>query len=182
MSSLRNAYHRVAPNEQSILLRNATIDGDPAGDADANVTGTLIAPIDFFIAPLATQRFEIVQATIEVSDGGNPSIDDYGSITGPLANGVQFFIEQQTVQVPFGNPVKTNRELINLGPITQAIQFAGSIQVRTYTFNVWEHAREGVFIDGDVGGRFGIKIQDDLAMLVNHTITFKGNIQVKVAS
>ncbi len=178
MSSLKQSYGRLTNNEISILLRNMTDDGDPAGNADADVDGS-ITPVEFFIQPLPTTAFEVVQVTVEISDAGNPGLNDFGNIVGPLANGVQFFIDQKGSRLLFGNPIKTNRSLIGLGPIVQRLPFQGGVEVGTFTFNVFEHAKQGILLSGNTNDKFGIIIQDNLLALEAHTVVVKGNIRLE---
>ena len=177
MSSLRNSYYNLTKTEQSILLRDMTLDGSPAGNPNANVDGS-VTPVKFYITPSANQDIEVVQVGIEVSDSGNPGLDDYGNIAGPLLNGIQFFVEVDGVEVNVFNPLTSNRELINLGPVVERAAFSGSTVVNLYSFNAWQHAKSGLMIRGDRNEKFGVKINDNLSSLIAHTFVVKGNIRL----
>lgn len=172
MSSLRNAYGQVS-GTRGIVLRSATVDGIIGNDNNAAVNGA-ITPVKLWVQPLVNQIFKLSLTTVSLSDGGNPGLDDYGSIVGPLPNGIQFFIELKGQEILFGPPIESNRELINRAPILQEVQFAGSIRLRTHTFNLLDHTIATVNLDGSTNDKFGIIIQDDLSSLSAHNFTIKG--------
>lgn len=175
MSELKNSYG-VITGSTGIVLSAASIDGLVTGNSSANTDGS-ITPVKFYIQPDINLIYNLSFVSIEISDSGNPAIDDYGSITGPLANGIQFFLEINGVETDFGMAIKTNRELITLGPATQQLSFSGSTKVTTYGFDVLEHApRSSVIrLSGDTFDKFGFIVQDDLSSLIEHTLTIKGS-------
>jgi len=177
MSSLRNAYSRVTDSEAGILLRAMTDDGIIGTNSNAAVDGSS-TPVKFFIQPLQTTEFLVSQVAIEISSSGNPGIDDYGSITGPLTNGLQFFTEIDGVEADFGGPLKSNREVIQLFPNFQEVMFAGSIELRVYTFDVLAHSKSPIRLNGNTFDKFGVIVQDNLSSLVDHSISCKGNIRL----
>ena len=172
MSSLRQSYGRVS-DTKGIVLRSATDDGIIGLNHDAAVDGS-ITPVKFWVQPLPNEFFELTKTTVGISDSGNPSVQDYGSIVGPLANGIQFFIELNGQEILFGPPIDSNVELINRAPEVQEIQFSGSVRLRVHTFDLLDHTSRGVTLNGATNDKFGVVIRDDLSSLVTHTFTIKG--------
>lgn len=176
MSSLRNSYSRITDSELGIVLRAMTDDGVLGTNANAAVNGS-ITPVDFWVQPPPTTEFVLNRLAIEVSDGGNPGLDDYGAITGPLPNGIQFFIERDTVKEDFGGPITSNREIVSIFPEVEILPFAGSIQLRLYSFDVFTHSNSPVVLQGNTNDKFGVTIQDNLLTLANHSFSVKGNVR-----
>lgn len=179
MSSLRDSYSMISGN-RGFILRSATDNGIVGGDDKANVNGSII-PVKFWVQPEINEIFELVFASIEISDSGNPGLDDYGSIVGPLTNGIQFFVEVNGFEVTFGEPIKSNRELVNLGPISQQLSFSGSTKITTHSFNILDHAPQtaAVKLNGSTNDKFGFIVQDNLLSLLEHTLTIKGSSLIK---
>lgn len=177
MSSLRNSYSRVTDSEAGILLRAMSDDGIVGGNSSSNVNGSSTA-VKFWVEPLPTTEFLISQASIEISSAGNPGLNDYGSITGPLANGLQFFTEIEGVETPFGDPLKSNREVVTLFPRFLEVTFAGSIELRIFGFDVLTHSKSPVRLNGNTNDKFGVIIQDNLLALAAHSVSVKGNIRL----
>ncbi len=178
MSSLRNTYSQITGTEVSTLLRIMTLDGDPMGDGDMAVDGS-ITPVEFFIQPSVGLQFHSTITSIEVSDSGTPVLEDYGSITGPLANGIQFFIDFNGVITDIFAPIKSNRDLLNLAPDLSRADFAGNQSVEIYTFDIKRHSDSFVNLYSSTADRFGVRIQDDLTSLEAHSVTVKGNIRLR---
>lgn len=178
MSSLRNTYSQITGTEISILLRSMTKDGDPMGDADMAVDGSSV-PVEFFIRPEAGLQFISSITSIEVSDSGSPVLDDYGSITGPLTNGIQFFLDIDGVVTDILAPIKSNRELLNLAPVLTRQDYAGNQSLEIYTFDTRLHSNAPVVLNSASGDRFGIRVQDDLSSLIAHSIVTKGTMLLR---
>lgn len=178
MSSLRDTYSQITNTEVSVLLRSMTLDGDPAGDANMAVDGS-ITPVEFFITPSAGTQFHSSITSIEVSDSGSPVLSDYGSISGPLTNGIQFFLDIGGVITDIFAPIKSNRDLLNLAPALTRQNFAGNQSLEIYTFDTRLHSNAPVVLNSATGDRFGVRIQDDLTMLIEHSVVTKGNIRLR---
>lgn len=178
MSSLRNSYDRVSYT-RGFFLRNLTLTGEFGGGEDANVNGS-VTPVEFFVAPAANQTFLIEALHIILSDAGNPSVDGYGNIAGPLANGTQIFAELNNNVVNLGSPLVDNQLFLSLGELKPRVSFSGNIQVAQYdiTFppplNVNDFS--GLQLFGERGDRFGIRVQDDLTTLQSHVFTATGRV------
>ena len=178
MSSLKAAYYNIARTQPSILLRNLTDDGLPEGNSNSNVNGS-VTPVEFYVQPPANLQFEITGITIGVSDVGTPAITDYGNVLGPLTNGIQFFVDRGVTRALFGNPIHTNRELIELAPMTQRIKFAAGAEIAVYTFNAFAYSKEGIVLRGASSDKFGFIVQDNISTLVSHVMAAKGSIRLE---
>ena len=172
MSLLRNSYGRISDSGR-VIIRAGTDDGLPDGEQNANVNGS-ITPVDFYVQPVPGETFAIKHISIEVSDSGNPGIDDYGNIVGPLANGIGFFVELDGVKFQQGTNYHSNRELMNLGPVTQQLDFSGSTKVTIFNFDLASYDERGIVIQGKKNEKFGITINDDLTTLIHHGFNIKG--------
>jgi len=176
MSSLRNDYSRITNSELGVLIRPVSIDGTLGGDTDMMVDGSSV-PVKFWVQPLPTTRFIITQASIEISDNGNPELDDYGSVMGPIPNGLQFFTEIDGVENLFPTPLKSNSEIIQLFPDIVIVPFQGSVMLRTHSFDGLEHSHSFIELNGNTNDKFGVIIQDDFTTLTCHSVGVKGNIR-----
>jgi hypothetical protein len=176
MSSLRNNYSRITGSQVQNLSRLLTVDGTRDADPNSNVDGT--SPVKFWIQPEPGSIYELSQATIEVSDVGNPNLDDYGSIVGPLANGIQFFVELNGVELPFGPALKSNRSLIALLPNFQVSSFSSNEELRIYSLDILTHSKAPIRLNGNTDDKFGIIVRDNLSALSAHTTSVRGNLQL----
>lgn len=175
MSSLRNNYSAVSNSDYGFVLRAMTDTGEPDGDPDLTVNGS-ITPVERIVKPGVNDIFILNQLSITLSDKGNPAITDYGGITGPLTNGVQFYFINDGIETPFGLPLKTNQQLAELGARNiSSIDFAASVTLVTYTFNITEFAQTStILLHGDHGDEFGVRIQDNLTGLTTHSALVAG--------
>ena len=178
MSSLRNSYGRISGSER-IVIRTATTDGIAGGDEEANVNGS-ITPVHFYIQPDANETFEMTHLSIQVSDSGNPAIDDYGSVSGPLLNGIDLFIELKGVKIPLGIPYKSNRDLMSLGATHEQLTFSGSTKVTIYHFDFLKYSSGGLIIHGKHADKLGLTVNDNLSTLISHTVSFKGSAFIDI--
>ena len=176
MSSLRNNYGKITDSEISVLLRGFTDDGQLGGNDNAAVDGST-TPVKFWIQPAPTTMIIASHLTVQISSSGNPGLDDYGNIPGPLTNGIQLFLEVNGNEIPFGGSLKTNRVLGLLFNKFTEVTFAGSIEVRTYSFDVTDHSKSPIILNGNNEDKFGVIIQDNVAALANHAFAAAGNIR-----
>lgn len=172
MSSLRNNYHRVANSYFGFLIRNITDDGTELGDENMNVNGSSTVS-RFYTQPPADQFYRLFQGVVAVSDSGNAKLNDFGSINGPLTNGIRFFLERDGVIVDTGTPIKTNRGLQDLGGNVQLSSFS-SIDLNIYTFDIQPYFPKGIELRGDTNDRFGWEVRDNLTGLTSFTTGIKG--------
>lgn len=177
MSSLRENYSRITGTEEGFFIRTGTRDGLITGDSVSNIDGS-VTPVDFYTAPASGEIMEVVELSIELSDGGNPTLDEYGNIGSALTNGVQIYLERNGVKSPLGLPIKDNRSLFNLGPQISYIQLASQERITRASFNIRDFAKQGVLLDFRTNDRLGIIIQDDLSALISHSVTLKGSIKI----
>lgn len=173
MSSLRNSYDRVALSEEFFLFRNLTDDGLIDGNQESNVDGS-VTPVKFFTQPPEDRFYSIRTAAIHVSDSGSVKIDDYGSISGPLPNGLVFYVLINGEERILGPGFKSNRDLSELGPIITRQNYS-NVSTITYEFDISPIAKRGIQLVGSRGDQFGIIVRDDLSTLVSHVVAIKGS-------
>lgn len=178
MSKLRDTYSQITDTESNTLIRGMTLDGDPDGDMNMAVDGS-ITPVEFYVAPLHGFQFFITIISIELSDSGVPVLSDYGSITGPLTNGIQFFIDHDGDVIDLFQPAKDNRDLLKLAPTLSRRDFAGNQSLEIYTFNTKRHSNAPIILNSASNDRFGVRVQDDVRALTAHSVVVKGNIRLR---
>lgn len=178
MSSLKKAYDRVALSEQGFILRNLTTDGVIGGPENSNVDGS-VTPVKFYTQPGPNERFSIRSAAVHISDSSVTRLDDYGSVPGPLTNGLGFYILINGVETLLGPGFKSNRAISDLGPIiTRQAYISASTNI--YEFRITQIASRGIELVGSRGDQFGIIVRDDLSSLTAHTVAVKGSVNRRV--
>lgn len=179
MSSLRQNYGKIAsvvPNRELPIFRPFTSDGTLTGSRDMNVDGS-ITPQTFYLQPDVNFEYSILGLSVRVTDGGNPAYDDYGSVSGPLTNGVTFFAEQGGSEVPLTPNIKRNVDWLEFGPEIHVTQFGGSVRFTTYVLN-FSNFSTGITLNGAKDEKFGCRVNDDLTSLVNHEIGVQGHLRL----
>lgn len=180
MSLLRENYlypsGGVSPSHVP-TTRFLTSDGSILGSKDMGVNGA-ITPVDFYVKPEANETLLMSAITVLISDSGNTSYLDYGSVSGPLANGVQLFFGNDVVPfIPIEPPIVSNYEYSVRSRYYDIIQYSGS--TRTVLFkDIFSAFSKSVILDGKLGERLGFRIQDDLSSLLVHEATLKGSSQI----
>ena len=178
MSSLKNAYDRVSLSERGFILRNLTTNGLIAGTQEAAVDGS-VTPVKYYIQPLAGEVYILNTVSIVVSDGtSSVGLTDYGSIPGPLTNGIRFFSEKDGIETLLGLTFKSNQQLVDLGPVRDRIRY-NSIILSAYDFNINQYADRGFLLNGNKNDKYGVIIQDDLSGLTSQTFAVKGSLRVR---
>ena len=178
MSSLKNAYDRVSLSEKTFILRNLTTNGLIAGVQEAAVNGSVI-PVKYYIQPLTNEVYELSIVSIVVSDGGSSiAINNYGSITGPLTNGIRFFTEINGTETLLGLGFKSNKQLVDLGPDRDSISY-NAVTLSVYDFNINRYTENGIILNGGNNDKFGVIVQDDLSDLTSQTFAVKGSLRLR---
>ena len=177
MSSLRNNYGKITSTSTRNLIRQMTNDGTNLGNTNAAVNGSVL-PVDFWVQPLLNEEFIIDKFTLAVSDNSNAKHTDYGGIDGPLANGVQFFLKRNGFEILLGNSLKSNTGITQLLPIVQTLNFINNINFNLYTFDIGAPVNPPVVLGGRTEDRLGIRVQDDLSTLINHSCGVNGKVRL----
>lgn len=171
MSSLRNAYDRLSPDTSTIISRYITDDGTDSGNSNMNVNGS-ITPVDFFIQAQPGETISIQQINVTITDSGNPAINDYGSVVGPLTNGSLFFIDIMGFRIESTFSFHRNIDFVLNSRNFNITQFSGSNRVISYQ-EILNDFSQGIFLDGDKNTKFGFTVKDDLSTLVDHKCIVK---------
>ena len=177
MSSLKNAYDRVSLSERGFILRNLTTNGLIGGTQEAAVDGS-VTPVKYYIQPLEGEVYILNTVSVVVSDGSSVGLTDYGSIPGPLTNGIRFFSEKDGVETLLGLTFKSNQQLVDLGPVRDRIRY-NSIILSAYDFNINQYADRGFLLNGNKNDKYGVIIQDDLSSLTSQTFAVKGSLLIR---
>ena len=172
MSSLRNNYGRVALPPRNPFNFSLTDDGTQTGGKDAAVDGS-VTPVDFFFTAIPTLCLTLNRIGCIISDVGNSNFQDYGSVTGPLANGVEFFVVLDGNENVFNTKVQRTIDYLSLGSSVNFVELSGSDRIVTYSFALLEYS-QGVTLNGNRGDKFGVRINDNLTGLSVHECFING--------
>jgi len=176
-SSLRNSYHRQTPASKDAFVRPVTDDGTILGASSLAINGSL-TPVEFWIQPTSIEFMTIEQINVVISDVGGPAATDYGNLSGPLANGLQFFVDLvigKSDLVPVC--LHSNQELVLISSTFDVSDFAAGSRVLKYRDLLNEYS-VGFELDGSRDEKLGVRVQDDLSALGVHRCFIKGFTQL----
>lgn len=174
MSTLRSKYYSITHSESAnFLSRPMTLDGVPTGDNSLVVNGS-ITPVEFYVTPAENQIFDIATINIVIADNSAAGVSDYGSIAGPLANGVIFFVEVEGVKQDISYAFKSNADFAKESSSFDKYEMGSNARVILYKEMFLEYTRGKLKIP--YGSKFGVRVRDDLTGLLLHTCQVKGTI------
>ena len=173
MSSLKNNYYKISGETNNPASRAMTDDGTISGN-DEIIGDYSVTEGRFWIQPPADEDWLVAGFTIAVSDAGNKARTDYGAITGGLTNGVNFFVEQEGVEIVVtqGNPIKDNQGLVRNGREFQLIDFDGQDDT-IFTSDLLLAYSDGFVLRGGLSEKFGVLLNDDFTSLTQHQVFTK---------
>lgn len=177
MSSLRQSYNRIADPRKFPIQRPFTDDGLITGDPNMDVDGS-ITPVEFTFQAEPNRQVSINKLGFLVSDAGNTSITNYGSLAGPLANGITLFTIINGQEIPLTPIIKKTADFFGIGAVAQFVELSGSSRLANYTFSLFDYS-DGIILDGDNGDILGIRINDNLTGLDLHEASLDGFFQFK---
>lgn len=180
MSSLRQSYGRIANPTKVPLAQPLTDNGAAGGDNDMTVDGS-ITPVDFYYQPGPNERSILYEFTIQIGDAGNTTEDDYGSISGPLANGIQFYSVIDGIETPLGSPVTHAAQYFARGASVAFTELSGNKRVADYSFSFFGIS-DGVILDGRTSDKYLARINDNLSSLPIHSMSVGGHMQIIAGS
>lgn len=173
MSSLRNSYRQVACPEPGPVLRPMTDTGFIGGldEMSADFTGQ---NKKFYVQPSDTDDWRIATFSVVLSSTGSQNRTDYGSINNGLVNGIDFFIEQDGVEITItaGNPIRTNQDLLRNGRDFGLFNFAAGDDSIFAQDNLLDFSM-GFILRGSKNEKFGVILNDDLSGLTQHQVFIK---------
>lgn len=177
MSSLRQSYRQIADPRRFPIQRSFTDDGTLTGDPNMNANGS-VTPQEFFFQAEANRYVQIDGISFSVSDAGNTSFDDYGSVSGPLTNGVTLYTIIGGQEVPLTPIIKRAADFFAIGASSQFVDLSGSSRLAVYSFSLFDYS-EGIQLnEGDI---FGVRINDNLTGLALHEASLNGFFQFNAA-
>ncbi len=118
------AKHQHPPENESIIAfpfrQYFTDNGFKSGSNDMTVNGSTNF-VDFYIAAEDNCDVYIKYITVEIGDGGSPSLNKFGAL-GALSNGVAFYWDTQADPLyELHEGIKTNKEFIRIASDTAGI-------------------------------------------------------------
>lgn len=172
------------------FVRNFKINGD--GSLDLRVDGST-TPVDAFIEAQSDGDIYLKTANLIIEGPGNLQLEDFGNITGGLANGINTFIENQGTKFPITQvPIITNLDAIRVGTLTPAPGVdASAFRIKqtqgggdTLYNPVWDLTRlsagfEGIVLAAGTNQRLGLTINDDLTSLTSFNVIVIGYLRVR---
>lgn len=177
MSSLRASYGKIANPMVTPIQESLTLDGTSSGSNNAAVLGTLGTPVEFYYQALPNTIATINKVGYAVGDVGNTGYDDYGTITGPLVNGINFFTELDGVVSTFPVVVRAAVDFFDIGANVEIVELSGNKRIADYSFRLLNYS-QGIVLNGDRGDKFGVRIRDNLTSLPHHVISINGNFRI----
>ena len=177
MSSLRNAYGRITDSRKFPIQRPFTDNGALNGSAEMDVDGS-VTPQEFYFQAEANRQVSVNKVQFTISDAGNTGVNDYGSIAGPLTNGVTFYTIISGQEIPLTPTIKSASDFFSIGSDVKFVELSGTSRLAIYDFSLFEYS-EGIILDGDNGDIFGCRINDNLSALTKHKAGIDGFFQLK---
>lgn len=118
------AVHQHPPENESIIAlpfrQYFTDNGNSTGSNDMTINGSTNYT-DFYITSNDNFDIYVKYVTVEIGDGGAPSLNKFGSLTA-LTNGVAFYWDTQVEpNYELHEGIKTNKEFVRIGSDTAAI-------------------------------------------------------------
>ena len=157
------------------LFQFATINGDGTGEANGNGDYSS-EPGILYIQPQAEEVYGIWRLIIQIWDERNFNADNYGSMSGPLINGVR--LQMVDDSGPFadligGAAVKANAHWGQVCYDVVPVSYGTGDDFLTVR---WDFSLSGrpLILKGDANERIEITLQDDLTALNGHTFMFQG--------
>ncbi len=176
MSSLRKTYDTLSDQNRSpasvIMSQNGlNVNFEAIGDYSG-------APQKFFFKAVPNRKFAVSRITVEVSDNGTLGRSNYGSISGGLTNGIQFYTFIDGVETIISNPplIKANGDYLSASNVFEIVNFDGGTDSVFYALDFSQFA-DPVVLNGDNADEFGIILNDDFTTLVAHKFTLLTSTQ-----
>lgn len=186
-----------APAQSSFIqipfVKNLSTDGSGLGlPIDLSLVDGSVDPIDAFIGASSEGDIYLKSANLFIEASGNIQLQDFGSISSGLTNGIDTFIENEAVKFPITQiPIKTNLDMIRIGTLTPSLgedstAFRGKQTIaggNTFYNPIWDLTRlaggfEGIRLTRNTNQRIGITINDDLTSLVSFNIIMTGYLRL----
>ena len=177
MSSLRKSYDKIADPRKFPIQRPFTLDVTLTGDNNMDVDGS-VTPVEFYFQAEPNRMVYINKLGFLVSDAGNTDFSNYGSLPGPLTNGITLYTIIDGVEIPLTPIIKKTADYFGIGALSQFVELSGSSRLANYTFSLFDYS-EGIILNGDNGDILGLRINDNLTGLALHNASLDGYFQFK---
>jgi hypothetical protein len=177
MSSLINSYDRVANSRKFPMQRPLTLDGTQTGNNKMNVDGST-TPVEFYFQADTSRSVHINKISFLIGDVTNSNFESYGSLLGPLTNGITLYSIIGGVEIPLNALFKRTADYLGAGAEVQFVELTGNTRMANYSLNLFEYS-EGVILDGNKDEILGLRINDDLTSLDLHEAYIDGYFQIE---
>ena len=146
------------------LVQYLSTVGDGSGIVNAN--GNYTTPEIFFIQPAADEVMSIEKLIVHLTNGGALAIGSYGALSA-LPNGIDIVVtnEGSVSRSIVPEVIKTNGDLLHLGPDSSLYNFTASIDAIIATLDFGE---KPVILDGSQGHKIEVLLSDNLTGLTDH--------------
>ena len=158
-----------------IFSRYLDTAGDGSGTKNANGDYSSAEEI-FYIAPESGETFEVARMIVSVYDTSVMQTQEYGNLAAALGNGVTVRLSNAdgvVADLTDGIPITTNAEW---GALCYDVSLkswgsGNELLVVRWTF---EKAGKPIRLDGNLGEKFEIVLNDDLRGLLSHYFIVQG--------
>lgn len=159
----------------NLVFRFLDTNGDGSGTKNANGNYS-VTPETFYIQPPAGEKFEIYRMILTIEDSGSIDASAYGNgIT--LTNGVEFAVydgdDVLKLDLLDGDPIITNGDWARIMYDINITNFGVGNQYLNGRFTI-RNAGAALLLDGKLGDRLEIKLNDDFSGLVKHYFFVEG--------
>lgn len=167
-------FNPDSQNADRLILRALDTNFDHTGTtvATGNYAG---APVEFGVAPPYGERYVITRLIVSVKDSGSIDADKYGNgVT--LTNGIIVAVKRGAaviVSLTNGDPVHTNAEWAEKCYDADISDYGAG---DNFLHARWTFAKTGrpVVLDGELGDRLVVILNDDFTGLTGHRFTVNG--------
>jgi len=133
-----------------------------------NVLGTLIAPVDFIIAPPTGERWYVTSAKVWLEDKGSFLMETFGAIA-ELTNGWLVEADKSGSTLELFN-MKTNAEVFSMFASDSFINNK-DLTIETIYGGTYLPEKDNLILDGDLSDVLRFRVRDDLTGVTNLSVT-----------
>lgn len=157
------------------FVRLMTDNGIITGNSAMNVNGS-VTPVTFYLLSQPNETWVISHLIITLACAAAPSMGDFGSIAGGLANGCDIQFNTGAIIVnPLGSFTFKKNYHFGLfgGPVISG--YSGPSQTLTINFELDAVTdTPGISLDGNLGQSYGFRVRDNLSALIDMRIAVFG--------
>lgn len=169
MSSLRSNYRSIVNPVGRTVVRNLTDDGTGISGVRDILGNYSVTPKDFYIQPPSDEKWIIREVGGIVNGINNANLDDYGSVSGGLINGLRFFLETdgQEIELTASSNHKNNADLLANGNIGYDLEYISQNRIDQFRLPTLS-GTDTVVLDGSRNMKFIMRANDNFTGLIAH--------------